>query len=211
MAAADLVTLEEVRAQLQLQTSETELDDVVGPLITSLSVAIARYCGREFAPAVDDATRRFRLRPTSHLDGLYVLNLAPYDLREATAVELHPETAGPVTLTSGVDYITEPANPRDGVYTDLHLRPLRVTWTSTAAINFGYVTVDVTGSWGYLEVPEDVRQACLLAVTSALRENVQAFGGAIQPNSFGDGVNDAISFAPGVRGLLARYRRTLVF
>jgi hypothetical protein len=53
VAAADLVSLEDVRAQLQLQTTETELDDVVGPLITSYSTAIASYCGRQFAPAED--------------------------------------------------------------------------------------------------------------------------------------------------------------
>jgi hypothetical protein len=61
------------------------------------------------------------------------------------------------------------------------------------------------------EVPEDVRQACILAVSSALRENVQAFGGAVQPSSIGEGVNDAIALSPGVRGLLSRYRRTLFF
>jgi hypothetical protein len=140
-------------------------------LITSYSVAIARHCGRQFAPAEDSATHRFRLRPGSTLDGLYVLDLAPYDLRAATLVQLHPETTSPVTLTAGVDYTTEPANPRDGVHTSLSLYPLRITWTSTAAINFGYVNVDVTGAWGFEEVPEDVKQACILAVSSrAARE-----------------------------------------
>lgn len=211
MAAADLVSIDEIREHLQLQTVETEQDDVVASLLTSYSIAIARHCGRQFTPPVDSATHRFRLRPDSHLDGLYVLDLAPYDLRTATSVQLHPETAGPVTLTAGSDYTTEPANPRDGVHTSLSLWPVPITWTSTAAINFGYVNVDVTGSWGFPEVPEDVRQACILAVTGALRENVQAFGGALQPNSIGDGVNDAIALAPGVRGLLARYKRSLFF
>jgi hypothetical protein len=172
---------------------------------------IARHCGRQFAPAEDSATHRFRLRPDSTHDGLYMLDLAPYDLRAATLVQLHPETSGPVTLVADRDYTTEPANPRDGVHTSLSLWPVPVTWTSTAAINFGYVNVDITGAWGFEEVPEDVRQACILAVTGALRENVQAFGGAIQPNSIGEGVNDAIALAPGVRGLLARYQRNPFF
>jgi hypothetical protein len=84
----------------------------------------------------------------------------------------------------------------DGVYTELLLWPVRVTWTSTTAINFGFSYLDITGSWGFEEVPEDVKQACILAVTGALRENVQAFGGALQPNSIGEGVNDAIALPP---------------
>jgi hypothetical protein len=211
VAAADLVSLEEVRAQLQLQTVETELDDVVQPLITAYSVEISRHCGRQFAPAEDGATHRFRLRPGSTLDGLYLLDLAPFDLRAATLVQLHPETTTPVTLTQGVDYVTEPVNPRDGVYTSLELYPLRITWTSTAAINFGHLNVDVTGDWGFEEVPENVKQACILAVTSALRENVQAFGGAIQPNSIGEDVNAAVALTPGVRGLLTNHVRRVTF
>jgi hypothetical protein len=211
VAASDLASLEDVRAQLQLQTAETEQDQVIGALITAYSEEIARYCGRQFAPSEDDATHRFRLRPGSTLDGLYLLQLAPYDLRAVTSVLLHPETGSPVTLADGVDFTTEPANPRDGVYTSLELYPLKLTWTSTAAINFGYVNIDIAGDWGFEEVPGPVRQACVLAVTGALRENVQAFGGALQPSSIGEGVNDAVSLAPGVRGLLTRYRRTAFF
>jgi hypothetical protein len=50
VAASDLASLEDVRAQLQLQTVETEQDQVIGALITSYSEEIARYCGRQFAP-----------------------------------------------------------------------------------------------------------------------------------------------------------------
>jgi hypothetical protein len=211
MAAQDLVTLEDVRTHLQLQTAETEQDEVISLLITRSSKAITRHCGREFAPPVDSATRRFRVLPDRHLDGLYAVSLAPYDLRAATAVKLHPETAAPLTLTAGVDYLTEPINPVDGVYTDLQLRPASLTWTSTACQNFGFAYLDVTGSWGFEEVPEDVKHACTLATVAALRENVQAFGGALQPNSLGEGVNDPVALPPGVRGLLARYVRSPVF
>jgi hypothetical protein len=54
-----------------------------------------------------------------------MLDLAPYDLRAATLVQLHPETTGPVTLVADRDYTTEPANPRDGVHTSLSLWPVR--------------------------------------------------------------------------------------
>jgi hypothetical protein len=211
VAAGDLASLEDVREQLQLQTIETEQDDVINALITAYSEEISRFCGRQFAPSEDDTTHRLRLRPGSTLDGLYLLQLAPYDLRTVASVQLHPETSAPVTLTEGLDFTTEPANPRDGIYTSLEIYPLRITWTSNAAINFGFVNIDITGDWGFEEVPGPVRQACVLAVTGALRENVQAFGGALQPNSFGEGVNDAVSLTTGVRGLLARYRRTLFF
>jgi hypothetical protein len=209
-AATDLASLDDVREHLQLQTSETELDDAIEGLITRISVAIANHCGREFTPAAGD-TRTFRLKPDDCLDGLYVLDLAPYDLRTATLVQLHPETTGPTTLTAGSDFILDPANPRDGVYTSLNLWPVRVTWTSTSAINFGFINVAITGDWGFEEIPEDVKQACVLATAASLRENVQAFGGALQPNSIGEGVNDAVALPPGVRGLLNRYVRRVVF
>jgi hypothetical protein len=211
VSAVDLVALDDVRAHLQLQVSETEQDPVIEGLITRVSVAIARHCGREFAPAIDSATRRFRLRPNQHHAGLYVLGLAPYDLRTATAVRLHPETPSPATLTADSHYTLDPANPIDGVYTSLQLWPPAVTWTSTAAINFGYVNIEIDGAWGFDEVPEDVKQACILATAAAMREHVQAFGGALQPNSIGEGVNDAIALPPGVRGLLTRYVRSPVF
>jgi hypothetical protein len=47
----DLVALEDVRAHLQLQTPRPSRTTVIEGLIARYSVAIARYCGREFAPA----------------------------------------------------------------------------------------------------------------------------------------------------------------
>lgn len=211
MAAQDLVALEDVRTHLQLQVSETEQDEVIKSLITRCSRVISGHCAREFAPPVADATRRRRVLPDRHVDGLYFVDLSPYDLRAATLVQLHPETAAPLTLVEGVDYIVDPVEPSDGVHTSLLLRPASLTWTSITCQNFGFAHLDVTGSWGFEEVPEDVKHACILATVGALREHVQAFGGALQPNSLGEGVNDAVALPPGVRGLLARHQRAPVF
>jgi hypothetical protein len=211
VAAADLVTLEQTREYLQRVTQDTDQDPTIEGLITRLSVAISRHCGRQFAPAEDSATHRLRLKPDSHLDGLYVLDLAPYDLRQATTVQLHPETTSPVTLTAGVDYTTEPANPRDGIFTSLSLYPLRIAWTSTAAMNFGYANIDVTGAWGFTEVPGPVQQACISGVALYLRSEATPFGGALQPNSIGEGVNREVLLPPGLRALLSPYVRTPIF
>jgi hypothetical protein len=71
VAAADLAALEDVRAHLQLQTAETEQDDVIAALIT-------RLLDRD-QPLLRPRVRAGRRRrdapvpaaPARHLDGLY--------------------------------------------------------------------------------------------------------------------------------------------
>jgi len=212
MAAGDLCTLAEVREHMQMPTAETEQDAVIQSLITRLSLAIKGYTSREFATTLTSPpnTRRLTVRPRRYRDGAYIVPLAPYDLQSATTVKLHPETASPVTLVAGTDYVLEPVDLPEGVYTEIRLSGALGVGSSTTAMRFGYAYLDVTGTWGFASVPADVKEACILAVSMHLREDVQGFGSALQPNSFGEGLNQPLALPPGIRGLLDRYRGVLV-
>jgi hypothetical protein len=187
MAATDLTTLDAVRRHLQLTGEVTEQDPVIEDIIARLSVHIARkHCQREFAPAEDAGTRVIELD-----EGFRLQSLAPFDARAVTSVVLDEGYDTERTLSSS-EWRLALLDPHNSVWTAVRLtRPLCGS------------TLTLTGNWGYSEIPAHVEEACILAVVSSLRSDVQAFGGALQPNSFGDGVNDDQALPPGVRGLLA--------
>lgn len=169
MAAQDLCTLADVRAALELPTADTSRDSLISTLITQASEAIMADVGREFAPATGSATRRFRV------DGFKV-DLEPYDLRTASTVTLHPESTSPITLTANTDYQLTPIGAPSGTFTSVKLSATLVSVaSSTTPFNFGYALLDISGAWGFASVPEDVKRAAVLTVSSWLRRDVMAF------------------------------------
>lgn len=169
MAAQDLCTLADVRAFLELPASDTSRDALITSTITPTSDAIARYCQREFVPTAS-ATRTFRLDV-----GSLKLDLAPYDLRTASAVTLHPESAAPITLTATAQYQLHPVTSTNGTYLSVRLaNNIASIWQSDTARWFGYAQVGIAGAWGFAAVPADVKQAAIVAVASAVRRDVPA-------------------------------------
>lgn len=169
MAAQDLCSLSDVRAFLELPTADTGRDTLISNTITPISDAIARYCQREFV-ATALATRTFRLDV-----GQLKLDLAPYDLRTASAVTLHPEQASPITLTATTQYQLQPITSVTGTYTSIRLAGnLANLFQSDSARFFGYAQLSIAGAWGFSSVPSDVKQAAVIAVASAIRRDVPA-------------------------------------
>ena len=198
MATIDLCTLDDVRKHAQYQDSDTQHDDVIEPLITRMSRAILRRY-REFAPATDDESRTVTFDPEEDTR----VALVPWDLRAAAAVVIDQGYDTELELTTGQWRLCH-HDRLNGVWRGVELdRRYRTRSPFTER------TLTVTGSWGFTEIPEDVTESCVLAVISHLRQDVQAFGGALQPNSFGDDVNEAVAFPPGVRGLLEAFRYDL--
>lgn len=196
MAGVDLCDLADVRGHSQYQASATEHDEVIGSLlIPSVSRAIAREVKRELSDA-GAATRTITFDPR---DGKK-LGVSPWDLRTVTAVVLDQGRPGEQTLTAA-QYRLSFHDRDNGVW-----RGVELDQAYPVSGLFSERSVTITGTWGFAEVPDDVREACVLAVIMHLRRDVQAFGGSLQPNSFGDGVNDAVAFSPGVRGLLEPFR-----
>lgn len=168
MAAGDLCSRAEVRAFLELPAADTGRDALVDTTITAISAAIAEYTQREFTPTAS-ATRRFALPVGNHS-----LDLAPYDLRTVTTLKLHPEDAAPDTLTANSDYQLEPITNAQGVYTRVRFSALTTLFNSDSARYFGRTQVEIAGAWGFASIPNDVKQAAVIAVASALRRDVPA-------------------------------------
>ena len=212
MAAGDLVTRSEVRTALELPASDTSRDSLIDSLISTYSRAILDETDREFAPVTGSVgtptTRRFRLP-----FGEYRLELAPYDLATISTVVLHPESSAPITLTATTQYQGHPVAKPDGVFTSIQFSALMTgIFTSQTAINFGHVLVDVSGVWGFPSVPAPVKQATIIAVTSAMRRDISAFdlaideGSSLRPDPIG-----TFGLPPASRRLLAPYRRAYAY
>lgn len=163
MAAEDLTTLSAVREFLQKQAVDTEQDDVIASLITRASNLIMRYTEREFAPATTSDTRVF------DYEGRGWLDLAPYDLRSVSSIQIDTDTSSPTTLTSGTDYRLWPRPAVDGTYLALRL--------DTPGVYSEWPTreLSITGDWGFASVPSDVAHACIVTVSIWLRRDVAAF------------------------------------
>lgn len=168
MAAGDLCTRSEVRAFLELPAADTGRDALVDSTITAVSAAITQYTQREFTPTAS-ATRRFEL-PVGNLS----LDLAPYDLRTVSTLKLNPEDASPETLAATTDYQLEPVAAPNGVYTRVRFSALVSLFNSDSARYFGRAQVEISGAWGFAAVPNDVKQAAIVATASALRRDIPA-------------------------------------
>jgi hypothetical protein len=171
MATIDLCTTADVRTALEL--TSTDSDTLIGDLITAASRAILNRCQRELTPKTSDATRRFRVEG-------YRVELAPYDLRSATTVTLHPESDTPQTLTTDEGYSLQPVNGASlgGTFLSL-LLAIDVSLESTYRYRFGHALLDIEGAWGCFDtadVPEELQRACIITVGSWLDRAVAAYG-----------------------------------
>lgn len=200
MAAYDLCTLTEVRAFLQKQTPDTGQDTIINSLISRASLAIMRYADREFAPVDAGPTaRKFEWHPAAPL-----LDLAPYDLRSATLIRLDSDQTTPTTLTTD-DYRLWPRPNRDGTYQAIRLRPYHI---ASPSWQFPDVReIEVTGSWGFAAIPEDVKHVAITTVAIWLRRDVSAFSTTF--NITEDRVERPEFLPSAIARQLDQYKRTI--
>lgn len=199
-AIAGLCEVAELREQLQIKATDRTPDDLFARLVDAASAAITAYCDREFTPT-SSATRILPVRDC-------VVDLAPYDLRTVTTMQLHPEESSPTTLTANADYALEPLASTTGTYTRVRLYH-GLSLDSTFASRFGYARLSIAGAWGMSAVPEDVRYACKLLAASWYRSSVSVYSQAFNPDQgFSLEQPEALPFA--VRRLLDPYRRAAV-
>ena len=200
----NLCSLSDVREGLELPATDRTRDELALTLIAAASKAIGQETQREFAPATASATRRLRV------DGR-IVDLAPWDLRTAATVTLHPEASSPTVLASATEYVLEPVSAVFGTYTRLRVGQA-VSMSSDTMREFGYALLDISGAWGFAAIPTDVRQATVITVKSWLRRDVAALAfaetepGGIQPDTFA-----TYSIPPAARRLLAPYRRPSLY
>jgi len=193
--ARDLCTIADVKAAQEPSVTTTTRDPIIQTLITSASVVLMRRLQREFTPQTNGAARIARVRTQERgADGTLLVDLAPWDLREATAVVLHPESSSPLTLVANSDYMLEPLNTPQGVYNQLRLSRYLVA-ISDFEVRFGFAQLQLTGNWGIWQtsgVDSDVRDACVLTVRSWLRQNPGQQQEALLNANLNAGVQPAI-------------------
>lgn len=176
LSANALVSVADAQAWLRRShaTGQPATDDValLTLAINGASEAIRRYTGRQFFPETD-ATKTFEY------DGSGYLNLAPYDLRNATSVTLGGQTLTATTGAGDGDYVTMPRNQTaEGTYLYLILRGYFRLGPSHFLYSPVLKTRDVVivGDWGMTAVPNDIYMACLIAVDDLYRNPEQAQG-----------------------------------
>jgi hypothetical protein len=212
MAAVDLCTLSDVRQALEMPTSDTTRDALIGSLITIYSQAIMNEVNREFAPITGSVgtptTRRFKLEL-----GSFRLDLDPYDLQTVSSVVVAPEGSSPQTLTDVTEFQAQPVTKADGTYTSIEFSHLLTSiFTSTTAVRFGYCLVDVSGVWGFPSIPAPVKDACILSVTSAMRRDISAFAlGEVDALQIATERQASYGLPTAARRMLNSYRRHIIF
>lgn len=170
-SAYDLCALADVKAQggVTVTTDDAMIQDI----ITRASREIERWCQREFASR-GTQTRSFELSG-------YLVDLSPRDLRGVpTTVTINADTSSPTTLTSS-QYQALPIAGASGsvdgtlVYTELRISSA-VSLASSSITYFGRSRIDVTGTWGFATVPDDVRHAAIITAAAWLDRSVGEYG-----------------------------------
>lgn len=205
-SASDLCTVADVRTILEIASADTTRDTLIQDRITAASAMIKSYTEREFV-AVASTTRRFAVPVTAR-----VFDLAPFDLRSASAVSLHPETSSPVTLTANTDYMLAPVQPRFSVYTHLRFSSKQSLTGSQFARDFGLAYLDITATWGFASVPQEARDACIDCVIAWLRRDLSAVsydGISVDGGMLGERPSSAFTIPLSARQKLDPFRRSI--
>jgi hypothetical protein len=193
-----LATTEELQRYLDL-SDEGEVDGaLLGILLESASVVVARYTGRTFEPEPKDdgdpmVLKTFPLRhatPRRLWDGTRGLAVPVPDLREVGLVSV----AGS-TVAEG-EYEHDATDDEPARELVLH--------TTFASIPRG-AQLQVSGRWGFAKVPADVRDVALLIAARAYREKDAAFADSVSTME-GGGLSYTRTLPARARMVLDSYR-----
>lgn len=148
----------------------TFVDDAV----TAASRVIDAYCGRFFYSAGSSEKKVLgsfaRYEPNRCC---YVLDIP--DASTVTQVQLDLGDNGTATTVNGSTYFTEPLN---GEVEGLTGWPVtRLVFPDTALRTYGrYPLAEVTATWGWSAVPQQVEEACQILAVDMLHARDLAFG-----------------------------------
>jgi len=186
-------TLAEVKAALRLNDA---IDDtLIENSVEGASRRIDGYCGRFFY----QTTNAIKFFASD------AYRLAVPDISSTSGLIVQTDNDGngsfETTWTLNTDYILEPTDA------DLQSRPYRrITATGGKTFPMFYIPQDagvqVTATWGYPAIPDDVREACVLL---SMRQFAR-YNAALGVMAFGDMAVSVRSVDPDVRDLLSPYR-----
>ena len=186
-------TLAEVKAALRLNDA---IDDtLIENSVEGASRRIDGYCGRFFY----NTTNAVKFFASD------AYRLAVPDISSTSGLIVQTDDNGDgsfeTTWTLNTDYILEPTDA------DLQSRPYRrITATGGKTFPMFYIPQDagvqVTATWGFPSIPDDVREACVLL---SMRQFAR-YNAALGVMAFGDMAVSVRSVDPDVRDLLSPYR-----
>jgi hypothetical protein len=163
----DLCTRADVKQAFETTGSSSARDARIDAAITAVSVHIMSKLERELTPKTDNAARTFAVP----LDAPHaIVNLVPFDLRNADQVRLHPE--GSAVILAATEFALQPTHKPDGSFVMMQIADT-ATLQSAFALQFRYAQVEITGDWGIwdtAQVPPHVREAAAQTVRSWLRQ-----------------------------------------
>jgi hypothetical protein len=172
VAVADyaLCARDDVREVLQKQDVEVDQDDLIDREIDRASWVIMEHCGR-FKPVEAAGTeKRYVVEGGRRPRGGYTVDLFPFYASAVTAVVLDPDGSSPQTLAA-TDWRPRPLGALDGMYRTLKL-------PNVSLVPEVEYELEVTGTWGFADVPPSVIQAAAITVVEWIRKDVQAFSTA---------------------------------
>jgi hypothetical protein len=182
------------------------LDDIV---ISGVLASVTRwedeYCDRHFWQDGESGSEVARTFTPTHCYDLSIDDLVPGSVTSFKTDESGDGTFE--TTWAASDYQLLPVNrPTGRPYTRVEAVGGRLF-----PIRYGHSTranrVEITGVWGWAEVPDAVRQACLIQSSRVLKRKYSPEG-VIGPGEFAIRVGTRLD--PDVEQLLNPYRRTAV-
>lgn len=154
-------SLEEMKAWLKLDASDTADDSLIISALESVTVEIDDVCGRTFTRDATATTRTY----TPIGDRLVLFDDA-YTLTDfAVAVD--------GTAWAAADYALL---PRNGVVNGRPGWPYSRLEAASLATALGWESVAITARWGWAAVPPPIREACKIATADTLGLKDARFG-----------------------------------
>ena len=164
-----LIELAEYKAFMGIQSGDTRNDPQINALLEAASRAVISYTGRNFEPAEGSSTRTYLY------DGSGFLDID--DCTDITSVEVATPNATTQALSEN-EYTVMPSGGEVSHYLILHggVSPYGISPEMGFTYNLDTYpmialkqpTVQVTATWGWEEVPQDVKLATALTVSEVL-------------------------------------------
>lgn len=194
MTLEDFALISRDDAKAYIGIEDDDRDDAIDDLINAASRWIIDTAEQEFAPSIDDETRRIEYRG----DGL--ISVVPYSLRSVSEVSIDPDDSA--TAPSAYRLRSAPKGRRAGVHSAIVLSGRYAAAGGVAGVGF----VDVTGDWGWAAVPADIARACRRLVEMWFTAEIAFASDGYE----GDQVRVPMGVPLDVRDLVESYRQTRI-
>lgn len=163
----DLIDVDDVMLAGQIPAAlQPDPSELIGFYISLASNRIMSEYGH-FRPFETGTTKRFTVRRNR-------VRLFPYFLTSASSVVLSPESYQRTLDPTVPDYQLEPYVTLEGCYTGMRTSPW-IPHVSPTQMRFGRVLIDITGNWGYQQVPDAVKLGTLVAVRSWMLRDAASY------------------------------------